>query len=262
MEVERESNVSLDEFRAKYLRGGRPVVLTDCVQPSTAFDKWDVDYLSAKCGANEVVVRRFPNGQKQNQDGHERVSLDRVLKPQGGTELYLARTPLAEALPQIAHELPLPRYAPTSAVELNTIWIGLNSLARLHYHVGVEAISSVIRGRKTFWLWPPTSAKYMKPFSSFSSKLNFSQLHVDNLDLDFNSIPGGARIELCAGESLFIPVGWWHAVEGTSEISILNAVFWAARLRDWPFPYPGLASLPWSFHRRPFMGVMRSLYWR
>ena len=238
----------------------RPVIVDEVVRSWPAYATWTTEHIREKCGSNSVTVRTYPNG-VERWHGYRVALLEEVLAyAEGGNNLepiYLARGAVNETIPQIANDLRIPEFVPPGSVELNTIWIGRSSFTRLHYHVGVEAASCLLRGEKRFWLWPPSAREHLKPYSSLKSTFNYSRLLVGPQDLD--RIPGGISVLLSAGQILYIPVGWWHAVEGSDELSILNVIFWSSRIRNWPFPYPGIPSLFWSFARRPIGGIVRSI---
>jgi Cupin-like domain len=242
----------------------RPVIVDEVIRSWPACATWTTEYFREKCGSNPIAVRTYPNG-VERRHGLRVALLEEILAyAERGNKLepiYLARAELNETIPQIANDLRTPEFVPPGNVELNTIWIGRSTFTRLHYHVGVEAASCLLRGQKRFWLWPPSAREQLKPFSSMRSNFNFSRLHDDEGvgPQDLDRIAGGISVLLSEGQILYIPVGWWHAVEGSNDLSILNVIFWSSRIRNWSFPYPGIPSLFWSFRRRPIGGIARSI---
>jgi ribosomal protein L16 Arg81 hydroxylase len=74
-----------------------------------------------------------------------------------------------------------------------------------------------LMGQKTFHLYPPSDRKYLYPCSPFGSSPEASL--VDPLQLDLEKFPlarHATRIEITlkAGDALFLPIYWWHAVQG------------------------------------------------
>jgi Cupin-like domain len=250
-----------EQFLRTFEDLNRPVIVDEGVRSWPAYATWTTEYIREKCGSNSVTVRTYQNG-VERWHGYRGALLEEVLAyAEGGNNLepiYLARGDVNETIPQIADDLRVPEFVPPGSVELSTIWIGRSSFTRLHYHVGVEAAACLLRGQKRFWLWPPSASKRLKPVSSMRSSFNYSRLEgVGPQDLD--RIPGGISVLLSAGQILYIPVGWWHAVQGSNDLSILNTIFYTSRIRNWSFPYPGIPSLFWSFARRPISGIVRSI---
>jgi hypothetical protein len=255
--------ITREHFLRTFEDMNRPVVIDDVVCAWPAYVTWTTEYIREKCGSNSITVRTYPNGVERQQVLRAALLEEILAYAESGDNLeriYLARAEVNETIPQIAGDLRIPEFVPPGHVELNTIWIGRSTFTRLHYHVGVEATSCLLRGQKRFWLWPPSMRERLKPFSSMRSTFNFSRLHDEGVGpQDLDRIPGGISVLLSAGQILYIPVGWWHAVEGSNELSILNTIFWSSRIRNWSFPYPGITSLFWSFRRRPIGGVARSI---
>jgi hypothetical protein len=252
--------ISREAFLNTYENANRPVVIDGALRSWPAFSLWTSSYIREKCGRNMVQVRTYPNG-REKEHRLEYITMDKLLASADGSDkdsyVYLARSEIDKTIPQIAGDLRVPEFVPVRHVELNTIWIGRSTFARLHFHVGVEAASCLIRGEKRFWLWPPSCSEQLRPHSFAGSNFNFSSLGLGPERLD--ELPGGTSVLLREGQILYIPVGWWHAVLGSEDLSVLNVLFWSSRVRNWQFPYPGLPSLFWSLYRRPVRGVARSL---
>ena len=114
-------------------------------------------------------------------------------------------------------------------------------------------------------LYPPgdTSALYPKGF--FASDHNCSR--VDAHDPDLERFPKFASLKalectLDAGEALFIPIHWWHAVYGL-KLSVSGTFFWHARLSAWHFPVPGVrCSVHRAFNRFPALRRLVPDAWR
>jgi Cupin-like domain len=256
--------ISRESFLDTFENANRPVVIEGALRSWPAFSLWTSSYIREKCGSNMVYVRTYPNG-SHRECRYQYIAMDKLLASAEGSDkesyVYLARSEISGTIPQIANDLRIPEFVPAREVELNTIWIGRSTFTRLHFHVGVEAASCLIRGQKRFWLWPPSSSEQLRPHSFMRSNFNFSRLHDDDgLGPEgLDGLPGATSVLLREGQILYIPVGWWHAVTGSEDMSVLNVLFWSSRIRNWQFPYPGLPSLFWSLYRRPIRGLARSL---
>lgn len=118
------------------------------------------------------------------------------------------------------------------------LWIGNGeSITSIHCDP-YENIYTVVRGVKYFTLLPPTDACYLKekyfPHASFSRESPGSGLQVTptanaprvrwstimdpSRDLSPDAHP--IHVTLRAGESMYLPPGWWHYVRQAAEITI------------------------------------------
>jgi hypothetical protein len=81
----------------------------------------------------------------------------------------------------------------------------------LHYDgLHTHAFLMQIEGVKEYVAFPPDSERFVYPLTIGS---NVSEIDVENPD--FNRYPlfshaAGLRFQLYAGETLFVPAGWWH----------------------------------------------------
>jgi hypothetical protein len=60
IKIEEVENITKEEFEKKYLLKGNPVVIRNGYKYSKTLE-WSFEYLSKKCGENEVNVRKNVN---------------------------------------------------------------------------------------------------------------------------------------------------------------------------------------------------------
>ena len=87
----------------------------------------------------------------------------------------------------------------------------------------------VVRGRKTFDLFPPSSSHLLNPIGglveAFLSWYGgwvpavYSRYRGDESQLE--EIPGRIRVHLEAGEGLWMPPCWWHGVSGGQDPNVI-----------------------------------------
>ncbi|XP_063539487.1 HSPB1-associated protein 1 homolog [Cydia strobilella] len=105
----------------------------------------------------------------------------------------------------------------------STLWIG-SSGAHTPAHQDTYGYNIVAQlyGKKRWILFPPESGG-MKPTrvpyeeSSIYSELNF---YCPNNMEAFNGLSRGRTVELCAGDALVVPRGWWHYVQNVDSVNI------------------------------------------
>jgi lysine-specific demethylase 8 len=133
-----------------------------------------------------------------------------------GRSCYLAQTPLA-LFPDIHADMRL-RDLHLGIVFATNLWVGSKTRSGLHYD-NADNLFAQIHGRKRALLISPKDSRFLYPFSDSPSK---SQVDLDSPDL--NRHPRCARAEvwscdLCPGDALFMPRGWWHHIR-SEEVSM------------------------------------------
>ena len=104
-------------------------------------------------------------------------------------------------------------------IDMN-LWVGPGGhLEPLHYD-GMDGTLSQFRGAKRVSLFSPQQSKNLYPFPYSDGKMppTFSQPYIDQPD--FEKYPKLAKalehrhvVILAEGETVYMPVGWWHEIE-------------------------------------------------
>ncbi|MBS1600367.1 MAG: cupin-like domain-containing protein [Bacteroidetes bacterium] len=242
IQIERRSNLSYEEFKKEYLFPRKPVIITD------ATAKW-----KASNWTPEWFKKTFPDKMVSTDFGEMRMDefIDAITADTDKPGPFLREQPLAEVFPElIDNVLPTPSYVTPnwlggnylvgpitqrlnreSHIEVN--FCGRRIFPYLHIDdLGVHAFITQHYGDKHFVVYPPDQEPYLYRVN----KDRFSQIpDVDNPDLEKFPLFAQAkpiRIVLHAGESVFMPCGWWHTtrVPGTSlstVISVSNSSNWS-----------------------------------
>ncbi len=235
-------------FHRDFQRKGTPVVITGALDATPALN---IDALLSHVGQMGVPIRcygtgRFDRPKAQWKTYCETTTLtvaDYCALLDNGVaardHLYLAmvemgQTPLREiigpAIDAIAAHTGLVRRLPNDV----NLWVGPGGhVEPLHYD-GQDGTLSQFHGTKRVSLFPPSIQAGLYPFPLSHGGLtpNFSQVYIDQPD--FDTYPKLAQalhhrqiVELTAGETLYIPLGWWHEIEslGNDYICSVNR-FW------------------------------------
>ena len=130
----------------------------------------------------------------------------------------------------------------------SVLFYGTDSVTQMHYHRKYEAALNQICGRKTILLFPPTAFYQMKPHPWFHKLNNWSRIlfKVKNADEFINiseslGFESGHLVTLEPGDSLYIPIYWWHIVFG-EKLSISVTDFAKSKFRKVYLSFLGLRS--------------------
>ena len=151
----------------------------------------------------------------------------------GAAPYYAAQLRLRTLLPALNADT---RPAPAWLSALGSPWrnapsiyVGCGAQTPLHFDL-LENMLCVVRGRKRVRLWHPAHGELLYPGGGGSA--NFSRVCLDAVDADaFPRIEEAqARshsVELRPGDALYLPCGWWHAVETPAGERSISVSYWA-----------------------------------
>lgn len=229
--IERRECPSIEAFEAGYLRPGRPVILIDIARDWPAIEGWQFDRLKARFADQAVQVQA---GRSSDPDFElNKVHLvrtmrfgdfiDRILSDDAGNDCYLTafnelakRPEFAAMVAQIGG---LPPYVDRARLHTGLhIWIGGRSITPLH-HDTVMLFHTQVVGRKRWRMISPLDTPRVYNYTGV-----FSKVDLDTLDLERHPRMKDVRwidLTLEPGETLFLPLGWWHQVNAlTPSVSV------------------------------------------
>ena len=220
--IERRDCPSVEEFEARYLRPARPVILVDIARDWPAIQGWQFDRLKARFANEDVQVQA---GRSSDPDFElNKVNLvrtmrfgdfiDRILSDGDGNDCYLTAFNELSKRPEFASMVAeigkLPPYVDRTRLHTGLhLWIGGRSITPLH-HDTVMLFHTQVVGRKRWRLISPLDTPKVYNYTGV-----FSKVDLDTLDLKrFPRMDGVRWIDLALepGETLFLPLGWWHQV--------------------------------------------------
>lgn len=235
-------------FFNEFQRQNKPVILTDAFSDSVPVD---AEKLMSLVGSMEVPVRVYGSDRFQTPKAEWKsyceirkmtVSEYCELLKNGIAKrdsIYLAmidmgKTPfrrvVGPGIDLIAEKTGLRRQLPNDV----NVWVGPGGhVEPLHYD-GQDGTLSQFRGTKRVSLFPPSIQEGLYPFEMSHGGLtpNFSQVYIDRPDFDQfprlrAALAERRMVDLAEGETLYMPVGWWHEIEalGNDYICSVNR-FW------------------------------------
>ncbi|GGS69849.1 cupin-like domain-containing protein [Streptomyces cinerochromogenes] len=239
--------------------GGEPRVVVGWPAAQAAPRLWSADYLKSVAGEREVAVREVagpPINVFQNLDEGGYISFHRYMdwvvetaetirgvvgEPWDAQEatraisrvqpdrFYYLDARLKRLSKDLEASLPAPGWYRRAPVDTN-FWCGvLGTSCGLHSDVTPNCNTQVV-GRKEFVLFPPSQSRFVYRVRGIT------HCRFDPNRPDFDRFPlarqaTGLRCILRPGESLYIPVGWFH------QVTVVSA--WAVNVNFfWPRPFP------------------------
>jgi Cupin-like domain len=221
--VEKRADVSTDEFIDRYVRGCRPVVLTDIARDWPAMRRWTPDDLKSRFGHLEVDVQsgraadpRF----EMNKLAHRRTVrlgdfVDQVCTGGETNDYYLtANNELlrrAEFKPLLDDIGTLPALCDRARLaDCSSFWFGPGGTVTSLHHDTLMLFHTQIFGRKRWrFVSPLHTCKLYNYFQYYSP--------VDPDAPDLQRYPDFADVRMLEvvlepGETVFLPLAWWHQV--------------------------------------------------
>lgn len=221
--IDKRSGVSADEFVTRYVRGCRPVVLTDLARDWPAMQRWSPQDLKSRFGHLEVEIQAERSADPQYEQNKlnlrrgARLSdfVDRVLAGGPTNDYYMTannevlRRP--EFAPLLADIGSLPPYCDAAQLpRLSSFWFGPAGTVTPLHHDTLMLLHTQIVGRKRWRFVSPLETAKL-----YNHNGVFSPIDVDKPDLARYPLFAQARVlEVIAepGETVFLPLAWWHQV--------------------------------------------------
>ena len=238
--IERRSGLSHRQFMREHVLPLKPVILTDAAEGWPALKKWTPRYLADRFGSHEVHAQKTAHRLGE--------AIERIVRSTAQSPApYVHNVNISRELPELLADLrPLYCYRPNW---LARWWFPAREpLAFFEFFVGgpgaafpslhfdnyyIHAFLTQIHGEKEFICFPPDQSAYVYP--GVGKRYNTSQLgDVEHPDLQQFPLFRQARplrFTLRAGETIFVPAGWWHTTRmHTVSITVsLNTANWS----DW-----------------------------
>lgn len=221
--VEKRSHVSRDEFIERYVRGSRPLVLTEAARDWPALKRWSPQDLKERFGHLDVEVQAERNADanyEQNKMDHRRVVrlsqfVDQVVSGGATNDYYLTANNEALRRPDFAPLLKdigtLPDICDRSQLaQRSSFWFGPGGTKTPLHHDTLMLLHTQVVGRKRWRFISPMQTPLLYNFFRV-----YSPIDLDAPDLARYPDFAGARVldvVVEPGETVFLPLGWWHQV--------------------------------------------------
>lgn len=239
---------SKEEFFHEYWTRNRPVVIQGIADNWPARTKWTFDYLKQNFADAEIEIqadRESDQYYEINSVAHrKKVQLgdfvDMIVNSTSSNNFYMTANNHAIANTKLRALLDdtgdMPAYASKpERVGFWHLWVGPKGTKTPLHHDENGLLHLQLKGRKTWKFISPLDAPNI-----YHRVAVFS--NVDIYNLDFEKYPAMQNVKILEvtveeGEAMFLPQGWWHAVEALdNSISLAMVAFeWP---NHWRLDYP------------------------
>ncbi|XP_057825847.2 lysine-specific demethylase JMJ31 isoform X2 [Cryptomeria japonica] len=158
-----------------------------------------------------------------------------------GSQIYLAQVPLfnkdkkgESPLAGLLKDINTPRFLDPDVLSSINLWMNvIRSRSSTHYDPHHNLLC-VVAGRKQVVLWPPSAAQFLYPMPVCGEASNHSAVNLIEPDLEVHPRAKYAwdhcqKVELNAGDALFIPEGWFHQVD-SDDLTIAVNFWWPSKI--------------------------------
>jgi len=223
-QVERRRHLAPDEFFERYYLRNRPVIIEGLLEDWPALSRWTLEWLAERFGGEEVEVMAGRDSDADPDFNAERLRrtlpfgdwVARMREAGETNDMYVvARNSLLlrEAFRPLLEDIRAPAgyIHPDIGVGHSVhLWFGpAGTLSNLH-HDHLNVLFCQVLGRKRFWLAPSWETPRL-----YNDRGLYSAVDIRAPDLARFPAFGRAMLHTCEvgpGDTLLIPVGWWHAV--------------------------------------------------
>jgi hypothetical protein len=246
-EVPRITTPKPDAFVDGYFATGTPVVLTDFMRSWPASARWSPEYLRDRFGDAQVEIVDGRDADPRCDENHEahrkktslRSYVDRVLAAAQTNDFYMIaqnRNLEKTVLRALFEDVEFPEYlngpyAPYGSA----LWLGPAGTVTPLHHDTSSILFCQVYGRKRIVLVSPFETALLDaPRGVYSNFDCEAEELAPELERATKKV-----VELAPGETLFIPVGWWHHVRAL-DVSISLALNNFRLPNDYEWYKPGL----------------------
>jgi len=246
--IERRPTISRTDFLENHYAKNIPLILTDITKNWSALSQWNPEYLKNKYGQVEIEVqsdrdsdRLYEIDIEKHRKKMKMADYADAVMAGGATNNYymvanngnIEKTALGKLLDDI--EI-FPEYLdPQNTKGTTFFWFGpAGTITPLH-HDPVNLMFVQVYGRKVWKIIPPYYTHMLYNYRGV-----FSEVDCENPDYEkypaFQKVPI-IEVTLNPGDTIFIPVGWWHTVKSLDvsiSMSFTNFVF--PNQYEWIYP--------------------------
>lgn len=213
--VDKVSTIDQAAFQESYFKPLKPLVIQELSKSWPAREKWTPEFFKNQHGEKQVKVydASFVAAGKNYMSQAKFIALkeyiDLVMTTSQDLRMFLYN--ISSEIPELVKDINLPSLIDNFSKSFVFMFFGCKgSVTQMHFDIDMShVLHTAIRGRKTIYLFAYEQAENLHrfPFTCRS--------YVDVENPDYEKYPGlknarGYKVQLEAGETLYIPSGYWH----------------------------------------------------
>lgn len=217
------NDISPEDFKEKYYKTGKPLIIKNLAKKWPAYEKWNWDYFIEKVGHADVGVYNNVKSDSytpiNTADAYMKFGeyLEKVKA--GPLDLRIFLFNIFQHAPNIVQDFTWPDELMGGFVKKYPMLFvgGQGSITHMHFDIDMSHIlHTQFVGKKRVLLFPHEEQYklYRKPWEVLSLA-NFANYQTD---FDYENFPAtklakGYEVILDHGDTLFMPAGFWHHME-------------------------------------------------
>ncbi len=214
-EVEKIDSLDQKQFLENFYKPFKPLVIKGLSNKWAALQKWSPDFFKEQHGEKLVKVydASFVSAGKNYMSNAETIPLreyiDKVMTTSQDLRMFLYN--IKAETPELVDDIVFPSLIDNVSKSFVFMFFGCkNSVTQMHFDIDMSHVfHTVIKGKRTVYLFPIEQSKNLHryPFTCRS--------YVDVEKPDVQKFPNlkeakGYKVELNAGDTLYMPSGYWH----------------------------------------------------
>ena len=235
--IDRIEAPTAEYFRQNYLIPNKPVIMTGITDQWPARSKWSQEYLENLSGDRSLNISSMNDGdyvRSKSSDMTLAEFFSELRNPSNpDRKLYLGELPFSQYFPELQEDVVIPDYFDeTESTPKCFMYAGQALFSQLHFHTFGSALLSPIRGYKKVRLYAPDQTRHLYKYPWYSGNSNMSKTTSLQPDKDIYPNFSNAKyidVKLCEGESMFIPIYWWHGISN-EDFNIAVVIFWGEKM--------------------------------
>ncbi|WP_340074029.1 cupin-like domain-containing protein [Leptobacterium sp. I13] len=205
-----------EEFKERFIKNPKPVIIKDFAADWEAVNKWTFDYFKDKYGDWDVPL--YDDTYHRAGKGYMKPIMHRKFSEyleiiqKEPTNLRFHNFQVMQRAPELANDYKKPDLMKGFMKFALMFFGGEGSKLNLHYDIDCSHVFLThFQTEKKVYLFPPSESTYLYhlPYTNHA--------HLDVLNPDWKKYPAfkyarGYEATINHGETLFIPKLWWHYV--------------------------------------------------
>jgi hypothetical protein len=213
--INTHSSITSEIFISEFVSIQRPVIIRGLGHQAAASSMWTKDAFAQRWGDHNVTVSAVPHAQSYGQASAImpiRMFLELHMNTSRPTGAYVFDSRLLESVSDLRGDCPPPSLLQDTRIVLSQFFVGSAATGSFpHFHG--HALNILVHGKKLWYIFPPNEAHFnVKNISKWVSE-DWPTIAGRTLDAQR---AGVAQCMQEAGDAVFVPQSWGHAVFNTA----------------------------------------------